>query len=65
MMKAIHRMLSDIDTLTINCLQECTLLKKSPDLTTEDAMSCLVAVGAITAISGAVHGARLALKIFE
>lgn len=64
-MKAVLRLLSDMETLALNALQECKIVKQSDPDNPILLMQCLTAVGALTTISGAVHGARLAIMSLE
>jgi hypothetical protein len=64
-MKAIHRMLNDMDQLVTNCLQELRILYTDTDCTATKLCHYFMAIGALTTIAGAICGARRAIQSME
>lgn len=63
-MNAILRMLDDMDTLVSQSLQELRLLERE-NSSASKLCGYFTAIGALTSVSGAIAGARTAIKMFS
>jgi len=63
-MKAVLRMLDDMDKLVVNALQELRIIQQEPDASQVMLCQCFTAIGALTTLAGAIVGARRAISLF-